>query len=406
MPTLVRALASLSLLRFNAGHGVDDALLQRLVGLEQRDGSLEVTRSPRFDVAEQLVWVGRHDEARPLLEGLRDELRSREDIEESSALWYLAFVELMAGRWTLAAEYSERCGLLVEQAGFDANPAVLWCRADGQCASWGSRPRTAVRDAYGRRGGADWRASVRRERPRCPRVPCFVARQRPRGTQPAWDLAGNLGAQRVIWSQECGSLRLTMPRPASPHGDLAAAEAALEPWEELARTLERPHVLAQAARCRALMAAADGDLDDAFAQIEQALADHARVRLPFHEARTYLALGSIERRARHKRDARAALERALAEFEQLPAPLWAERARDELARVSGRAPSRGKLTPTERRVAELVAEGLATKEVAARLFVSPRTVDGHLTHIYAKLGVHSRTDLARRLAQGADTPVA
>ena len=81
VPTLVRALASLSLLRFNAGHGVDEALLQRLLRLEQRGGPLEVTRSPRFDVAEQLVWVGRHDEARPLLEGLRDELRSREDIE-------------------------------------------------------------------------------------------------------------------------------------------------------------------------------------------------------------------------------------------------------------------------------------------------------------------------------------
>ena len=189
-------------------------------------------------------------------------------------------------------------------------------------------------------------------------------------------------------------------------GELDEAAAVLAPWEERALKLDRAHVLAQAARGRGLIAAAEGDLSKASAQIERALAHHARVRIPFHEARTYLALGSIERRARHKRAARAALERALAEFEQLGAPLWAERAQDELARVSGRAPSRGKLTPTERRVAELVAEGLATKEVAARLFVSPRTVDGHLTHIYAKLGVHSRTDLARRLAQGADTPVA
>ncbi len=127
-PALGRALAGLTLLRFNAGHGVDDALNRRLLRLEQR-GALEVTRSPRFDVAEQLVWLGRHDEARPLLEGLRDELRSREDIQESEALWYLSFVELMAGRWTLAAEYSERFELLDEEAGLEQDAAGLWCRA-------------------------------------------------------------------------------------------------------------------------------------------------------------------------------------------------------------------------------------------------------------------------------------
>jgi DNA-binding CsgD family transcriptional regulator len=65
--------------------------------------------------------------------------------------------------------------------------------------------------------------------------------------------------------------------------------------------------------------------------------------------------------------------------------------------VGGRVPSSGELTAAERRVAELVAEGLQTKQVAAALFVSPKTVEGHLTSIYAKLGVHSRTELARRL---------
>ena len=63
--------------------------------------------------------------------------------------------------------------------------------------------------------------------------------------------------------------------------------------------------------------------------------------------------------------------------------------------MGGRAPSTGELTPTERRVADLVAEGLQTKQVAATLFVSPKTVEGHLTNIYAKLGVHSRAELMR-----------
>jgi DNA-binding CsgD family transcriptional regulator len=73
-------------------------------------------------------------------------------------------------------------------------------------------------------------------------------------------------------------------------------------------------------------------------------------------------------------------------------------ARPRGARPRGRAAGRlGALTPTERRVAELVAQGLQTKEVAARLFVSPKTVEGHLSHIYGKLGLASRTELAHRL---------
>jgi DNA-binding CsgD family transcriptional regulator len=92
------------------------------------------------------------------------------------------------------------------------------------------------------------------------------------------------------------------------------------------------------------------------------------------------------------------LATALAMFEELGARLWAERAREELARVGGRAPAGDALTPTERRIAELVAEGLTNREVAATLFVTPKTVESALTRIYRKLDVRSRTELARRLA--------
>jgi DNA-binding CsgD family transcriptional regulator len=397
-PTLVRALASLSLLRFNSGHGVDDAVIERLLRLDQRDGPLEVTRSWRFDVAEQLVWVGRHDEARPLLEGLRDELRSREDIEESAALWYLAFVELMAGGWALAAEYSERGELLEELAAIDVSPPMLWCRATVSAhrgeADVAGRYATRTVDAAERTGARAFAANghgalgflaLSQDDVR-------VARDQLRAWQEIWATTGYLEPGMWLYGPDVVEACVAT-------GELDAAAAALELFEARARTLDRAHVLAQAARCRAVIAAADGDLAEASAQIERALAEHARVRIPFHEARTYLVLGSIERRRRRWRAARAALERALAEFEQLGARLWADRARDELARVGGRAPSREELTPTERKVAELVAEGLPTKEVASRLFVSPRTVDGHLAHIYAKLGVRSRTDLAHRLAR-------
>ena len=104
-----------------------------------------------------------------------------------------------------------------------------------------------------------------------------------------------------------------------------------------------------------------------------------------------------------KRPAREALEHALEIFEQLGARLWAERARAELARVGGRPAATGELTTTERRIAALVAEGRSNKEIAALLFVTPKTVGTQLSRIYRKVGVHSRTELARHLRE-AETP--
>jgi DNA-binding NarL/FixJ family response regulator len=123
---------------------------------------------------------------------------------------------------------------------------------------------------------------------------------------------------------------------------------------------------------------------------------HEAVDDPFGRARALLALGAVRRRARQKRLAREAIEAALAEFETLGAEGWAKKARAELGRIGGRSRAGG-LTPGERRVAELVAKGSTNREVAAALFLSERTVEAHLSHVYAKLGVRSRTELAREL---------
>ena len=103
------------------------------------------------------------------------------------------------------------------------------------------------------------------------------------------------------------------------------------------------------------------------------------------------------RRARQKRPARDAIEQARAAFEELGADGWAARAGEELGAIGGRTRQEG-LTPAEQRVAELVANGRTNAEVAATLFLAERTVASHLTHVYAKLGVRSRTELARTLA--------
>ena len=144
------------------------------------------------------------------------------------------------------------------------------------------------------------------------------------------------------------------------------------------------------------MAAAQGEIATALELLEQAVAQHRVVDDPFGGARALLALGVVRRRKRQKLPARVALEAALASFEALGAAGWAAEARAELGRIGGRKREAG-LTAAERRVAALVAEGQTNREVAASLFLGERTVASHLTHIYAKLGVRSRTELARKV---------
>jgi len=182
-------------------------------------------------------------------------------------------------------------------------------------------------------------------------------------------------------------------------GDGAAAEAVLGGFEERSAGDPSPWIGPLVLRGRGLVHAAAGDLDAAREALEEAVAAEDVLPLPLERARTLLALGRVLRRVQQRSAAQAALSEALERFEAQGARLWADRARDELGRIGGRAPSRHELTPTERKIAELVAEGRTNREVAAALFVTPKTVESALTRVYRKLGVRSRTALARRLAE-------
>jgi DNA-binding CsgD family transcriptional regulator len=179
-------------------------------------------------------------------------------------------------------------------------------------------------------------------------------------------------------------------------GRIDEAVRILDVWEADAARLGREWVLAQVTRCRGLVAASQGDVDRAALLLQQALAQHEAVGDPFGEARALLAVGIVRRRARQKRAARESMEAALERFEAIGASGWVAETRAELGRVGGRTRQEG-LTAAERRVATLVAEGRTNREVAAALFLGERTVASHLTHIYAKLGVRSRTELARKV---------
>lgn len=180
-------------------------------------------------------------------------------------------------------------------------------------------------------------------------------------------------------------------------GELGRAESYLEAFERRSAGLDRAWAIAAAERCRGLLHAAGGDAEEAVASFDRALTAHARTAMPLERARTLLAAGQTFRRFKQRGRARELLEEALAVFEELGAVPWATRARAELARIGRPGSAADGLTETERRLAELVAEGLSNQEVAERAFVSVKTVEANLTRIYRKLGVGSRVGLANVL---------
>ena len=182
-------------------------------------------------------------------------------------------------------------------------------------------------------------------------------------------------------------------------GEIDDARTLMSQFEAQGKWLRRSWALATAARCRARLVAVDGDFEGARSACDQALSEHARLPMPFELGRTLLVRGMIERRAKQKSAARRALSQALDIFEQLDAPLWAGKARLELSKIAVRAPVDG-LTETERRVAALVAQGRTNREIASAMFVTENTVQTHVRHVFRKLGLRSRTELAVQFLSG------
>jgi DNA-binding CsgD family transcriptional regulator len=181
-------------------------------------------------------------------------------------------------------------------------------------------------------------------------------------------------------------------------GKLEAANHYLRELENCAGALKSPWARALSVRCAGLVVAAEGDQQTALEMLERAVVEHERLPNAFERARTLLQHGIVLRRLKRKRDARNSIQAALEIFTQHEAPLWAERAQTELARISGSSPSAtNELSETERQIAMLVAAGRANKQVATELHVTVRTVESNLTRIYKKLGVSSRSQLAARM---------
>ncbi len=300
----------------------------------------------------------------------------------------LGFAELAAGRWTAARAAAAEALPLADQSGHRGLAALP--------TAW-----LALLAAL-RRDGAVERYLADAEQICADHPLGILAEVVPdvlrwaRGVRDAADPAGALHQLEQIRHPMTRRLAATDRIEAAVRaGRTEAARAWVEELAGFAGATGSLWARAVAEHGRALLT----DGPEAEHHFEQALAAHAGTERPPERARTQLAYGAFLRRSRRRVDARPHLRAALETFEDLGAPLWAERARQEL-RASGETARRRDastvvdLTPQELQVALLVQQGLSNRDVAAQLYVSPRTVDFHLRNVFAKLGVSSRTELA------------
>lgn len=387
--------------RWQLGQGMRRDLMTRASELErQLPWPPAVAWRARTCLGECIKYLDRFDEADEIL---RDSERSAKRAGDAGSLsdiaGHRAELALWLGHWDLAEEQAERAvesALLSGQRGRIGLAAYFRClvRAHrGQVEAARADARTTLEEAA--RAEDPWDIQLARS------ALGFLELS-------LGDVA-RAGEQLAEVDALASAEDLVQPRQwryLGDHvetligcGDLAAADdrcAALRRWAADMGTVSA-HAVGD--RASGVLYDATGDPEAALEALHAALAAFEALPLPFERGRTLLALGAVQRRARRRRDARDSLSRAVDEFDTLGAVLWADRARGELSRVSGRAAAgSNELTATEQQVAELVARGQSNKQVAAALVITTRTVEAHLTRIYAKLGVRSRVELARRLA--------
>ena len=176
-------------------------------------------------------------------------------------------------------------------------------------------------------------------------------------------------------------------------GNLGAAADRLAWLQDAAQRLDHPWARITSGRAEAVLRLAERQPARAVDAVACVIPEARQLQLPFELGRCLLVLGTAQRKARQRREAATSLDEAIATFGRLGAARWRELAEAQRARL---APGRDdELTPTERRVAELVASGHSNSEIAATLFISVKTVEANLTRIYRKLGLHGRVDLTR-----------
>jgi DNA-binding CsgD family transcriptional regulator len=379
------------------GRGVDDEAIERALALEDPDHEVPFQRRPSLLVALVFEFICDLERAQSLLATLRARLVARGDEGD------LALVLNHQGMSSsLAGD--------LEGAEEQATDAIRLAMLTGQevQSAFGLALRAVVRVYRGDLAGA--RADATEALERSERVAWLHGVNQSRYALAMVALAEENPRAAVAWLDPVIAqveavgvyewvIAMSIPDAIEAliaTGDLTRAARLIEGLEALGRKFDRPWALALSGRSRAFLSAASGDLDQAQAAAERAVIEHERLPMPLELGRTLLVLGQLQRRRGERRAARETLRRAESIFESIDARLWADRTRAEARRIGvRRAPT--ELTANEQAVAQLAAAGLTNREIAARTFISRRTVEANLARAYAKLGVRSRTELASRM---------
>lgn len=396
-PTLLSpALGRLGHQRFLSGQGVQSDLFERGISMETPELRDQPNLSASTMYALTLMNADELDLGRERLHALLREHRERGAVASAGhTLFYLSQLEGWAGNWRTAVEHAtERLELEPHE-----NPgAPLYTKAFAEaCLGLVDEARSDAEEGV-RLAEKDGNAIIAMQNLH---VLGFIELSKE-------DLARSIQylsrATEILRSTDLGEFG---PYHCAPDaievlvglGQLDEARNLLDWVEEIGGATRRPWTLATAHRCRALIQAADGETEAALLTARLAMESHEVLPMPFERARTLLVKGMIQRRHRQKRAPREILEQALGTFERLEAPLWAEKARREVARIGVRAEAQRGLTPVEERIAELAAAGETNREIASALFISVKTVEDNLSRIYRKLGIRSRAQLGAILTQ-------
>ena len=382
--------------RWVTEHRIPHDLIERARELEPWTGHLRAIDHPDYDFVRMASTEGDRARATALLEGL---VRRAEEGGDYASLVYLlanlAEQRIRGGDVDLALAGHERADRLARSIGQDTAlvHSLIWRAA--AFARLGREPEARAADAEARSliARTGWRVGE-------PALAEHMA---------ALDLSlGDAAAahERLASARERLLSGIEDPpwqRELVP-GDVEAlvalgrldeARPLLEVFEAGAQRRGRTPELADGLRARGVLLAAAGDVEGATDALRRAIAAYDALDDPWGRARSLFALGQVHRRARRRAQAHEALSQAGALFERLGARIWTDRARRELERGAPRRADGPGLTETQRRVAELVGAGRTNREVADALFMSPHTVEAHLTAIYRELGVRSRVELAR-----------
>lgn len=388
------------------GEGVDEELVQRSLAMEDFDAPTMIWVGPSFVAPMLWMWSGQVEKARA---GFARMLQMLVDRGQHASICLMGIYITKAVWWAGDLESAENYALA--------------SRVASEHSGW------PAGRAFAAASGA--------------MVDCLAGRSEDarRKIEEASAIFGSHSPVRTLWMMTClGALELSL-------GDYAATDRVLGPYlpvlksssvgepgvfafladeaealigldrapeaepliewlAERGTALDRPWALAAAARCRALKLASESRLPEAMEAVREALLAHELVPMPVELARTLLVKGRLHRRNREKSAAKQALDEALRIFEGAGATAWADRTREELARIGLRPRASSGLTATESHVAELAAAGLTTKAIAAEAFLTPKSVEGVLTRVYRKLGVSSRAQLAARFASRTEPPEA